>query len=237
MKSVAIIPARGGSKRIPRKNIKPFLDRPIISYVIQAATESGCFDDVMVSTDDEEIADVARTHGAEVPFMRSAVNSTDQAITLEAIREAIQSYRRIGREFDLLCCIYPTAVLTRPDSLRSGKARLIADPEAACVLPMVRYGYPIQRALYEKDGRIHMFQPEHCHTRSQDLEKSYHDAGQWYWIRTPAIAAPDFKILWTTSAPVIVDEMEVQDIDNESDWRMAELKYRLLKEKETLGSA
>ncbi|MEQ1748222.1 MAG: pseudaminic acid cytidylyltransferase [Prosthecobacter sp.] len=231
MKSIAIIPARGGSKRIPRKNIKPFLERPIISYVIQTALESGCFDVVMVSTDDEEIADIARTHGAEVPFMRSAENSTDQAITLYAIREAIEGYRKIGQEFDLLSCIYPTAVLTRPESLRDGKARLIDDPGVLCVLPMVRYSYPIQRAVYEKDGRIHMFQPEHCLTRSQDLVKSYHDAGQWYWIRTPAISAPDFKIIWTSSAPVIVDEMEVQDIDDESDWSMAELKYRLLNEK------
>ena len=127
MKSVAIIPARGGSKRIPRKNIKPFLDRPIISYVIQTAIESGCFDEVMVSTDDEEIAEIARQHGAEVPFMRSAENSTDQAITLYAIREAIESYRKIGKEFDLLSCIYPTAVLTRPESLRQGKEKLIAD--------------------------------------------------------------------------------------------------------------
>jgi pseudaminic acid cytidylyltransferase len=234
MKSVAIIPARGGSKRIPRKNIKPFLDRPIISYVIQTAIESGCFDEVMVSTDDEEIAEIARQHGAEVPFMRSAENSTDQAITLYAIREAIESYRKIGKEFDLLSCIYPTAVLTRPESLRQGKEKLIADPDALCVLPMVRYSYPIQRALFEKEGRIHMFQPEHCHTRSQDLEKSYHDAGQWYWIRTPAIAVPDFKIIWTSSAPIIVDGMEVQDIDDEADWSMAELKYRLLHEKNPL---
>ena len=227
MKSIAIIPARGGSKRIPRKNIRPFLGRPILDYTVQTALESGSFDEVMVSTDDAEIAEAARKAGAQVPFLRSAATSTDQSITLDVIREVIGNYRAAGREFDLFCCIYPTAVLTRPETLREGREKLLADPAAACVVPVVRFGYPIQRALYEQDGRIHMFQPEHCHTRSQDLVKSYHDAGQWYWIRTSALNDPQFKILWTSSAPLVVGEMDVQDIDNEEDWQMAELKYRL----------
>ncbi|MEI6713237.1 MAG: pseudaminic acid cytidylyltransferase [Verrucomicrobiota bacterium] len=227
MSAIAIIPARGGSKRIPRKNVKSFMGKPIIAYVIETALASGCFEEVMVSTDDEEIADISRSFGATIPFMRSADNSNDQAITLNVLKEVIGEYQKQQRVFEQLCCIYPTAVLSRAESLISGQTKLLSDPGAACAFPVVQYSYPIQRALYEANGRVHMFQPEHGNTRSQDLQKSYHDAGQWYWMRTAAIFEPGFTIIGPASMPVIVDEMEVQDIDNETDWRMAELKYGL----------
>ncbi|MGH8856251.1 MAG: pseudaminic acid cytidylyltransferase [Telluria sp.] len=230
MKAVAIIPARGGSKRIPRKNIRPFLGRPIISYVIEAGKQSGSFDEVMVSTDDEEIAGVARRCGAQVPFMRSARTADDQSVTLDVLREVIDCYRQIGRQFDILCCIYPTAALTQPRALSQGRQKLLADPGAACVLPIVRYSAPIQQALYEKDGRVHMFNPELVYARTQDLEPSYHDAGQWYWMRTSALDDPAFRILGSSSAPLMLNEMQVQDIDTEEDWVIAEAKYRLLRD-------
>lgn len=227
MKSIAIIPARGGSKRIPRKNIRPFLGVPILARVVRTALDSGCFDEVMVSTDDAEIAEIAANAGASVPFMRSAETSTDHAVTLDVLREVISGYRAQGTEFGTLCCIYPTAVLTRAESLREGKEKLLARPAPRCVLPVVPYGHPVQRALYEESGRIHMLQPEHCRTRSQDLVKCYHDAGQWYWMWSDALDDPAFQILGPGSAPVICGEMDVQDVDNEIDWELAELKYRL----------
>jgi pseudaminic acid cytidylyltransferase len=227
MSAIAIIPARGGSKRIPRKNIRQFMGKPVLAYVIETALASGCFTEVMVSTDDPEISDVARSFGASVPFMRSPANSDDQAITLNVLREVIGTYNSHGQQFELLCCLYPTAVLSRPESLVSGKAKLLSEPDAICAFPVVQYGHPIQRALYEKDGRVHMFHPEHCNTRSQDLQKCYHDAGQWYWIRSAALADPKFSIISPGATPIILDEMEVQDIDNETDWRMAELKFGL----------
>lgn len=227
MRSIAIIPARGGSKRIPRKNIRPFLGVPILSRVVGTAIESGCFDEVMVSTDDSEIAEIAASAGASVPFMRSAATSTDHAVTLDVLREVVAEYRSLGVEFATLCCIYPTAVLSRAESLRVGKQKLLAEPVPRCVLPVVPYGHPVQRALYEEGGRIHMLQPEHGQTRSQDLVKCYHDAGQWYWMWSDALDDPSFQILGPGSAPVICGEMEVQDVDNEADWELAELKYRL----------
>ncbi len=205
------------------------MGKPILAYVIEMALASGCFSEVMVSTDDPEIAELARTFGANVPFMRSPENSDDQAITLSVLREVIGSYQSQAQKFELLCCLYPTAVLSRPESLISGKKKLLSESGALCAFPVVQYGYPIQRALYEEDGRAYMFHPEHCNTRSQDLQKSYHDAGQWYWMRITALADPKFNIISSAAAPVIVDEMEVQDIDTPSDWRMAELKYKMFR--------
>lgn len=227
MSALIIIPARGGSKRIPRKNIRPFLGRPILAHVIQAALESGTSDTVMVSTDDPEIAGIAKEAGAEVPFMRSAENSNDYAVTLAVIREVIENYRNLGREFQYCCCLYATAVLTRPESLRQGKEQLLEEATLDGVLPVVRFDYPIQRAVWIDGQRILMFQPEHCLTRSQDLEPAYHDAGQWYWMRTSGLIRPDFQLLGPSCAPVVIDSCEVQDIDNEEDWKMAELKFQL----------
>lgn len=234
MTAVAIIPARGGSKRIPRKNIRTFHGEPIISYAIRAALESGEFAEVMVSTDDEEIADVARKCGAQVPFLRSAANSGDRATTLEVLVEVVDSYRRLGRDFETLCCLYPTAVLTAPAALRTGAARLQAENDAECVLPVVAYSYPIQRALFVRHGRLQMAQPDQAHVRTQDLEPTYHDAGQWYWIRVRALRDPGFRILGPASVPIVVASLVTQDIDTEEDWAMAELKFGLLQGKRSL---
>jgi pseudaminic acid cytidylyltransferase len=227
MNCIAIIPARGGSKRIPRKNIKPFLGKPILAYAIETARASGCFQEIMVSTEDAEIAEIAQQFGAAVPFLRSETTAHDTATTLEVLREVIAGYRSAQSAFDALCCIYPTAALTEPDSLRDGYAKLLADPSASCALPVVEYGTPIQRALFAEDGRIRLVQPEHCLTRSQDLPRSYHDAGQWYWMRTNALADPGFQILGPASVPIVVDAFSVQDIDTETDWRFAEMKFML----------
>ncbi len=234
MTAVAIIPARGGSKRIPRKNIRTFHAEPIISYAIRAALESGVFAEVMVSTDDEEIADVARERGAQVPFLRSAGSSGDRATTLDVLVEVLDSYRRLGREFDTLCCLYPTAVLTLPETLQAGAARLQAEPGAECVLPVVAYSYPIQRALLIRNGRLLMAQPDQAHARTQDLEPAYHDAGQWYWIRVNALSDPAFRILGPASVPIVVGSLVTQDIDTEEDWAMAEVKFELLQRQRLL---
>ncbi len=228
MTNLAIIPARGGSKRIPRKNIRSFHGQPVISHVIRTARDCGVFAEVMVSTEDEEIAGIARKHGASVPFMRSAATAGDKATTLDVLREVIASYREAGRTFDALCCIYPTAVLTRAATLRSGWELLQKHTDAECVLGVVPFGHPAQRALVLRHGKLQMLHPEHAHTRTQDLEPAYHDAGQWYWLRTAALRDPDFRILGPTAVPVVLGALDAQDIDTEQDWALAEAKFRLL---------
>ncbi|HSD68811.1 MAG TPA: pseudaminic acid cytidylyltransferase [Woeseiaceae bacterium] len=229
MTNLAIIPARGGSKRIPRKNIRPFHGQPVIAHVIRTALECGAFAEVMVSTEDEEIAGIAKKHGARVPFMRSATTAGDLATTVDVLREVIADYRKAGREFDTLCCIYPTAALTRTATLLSGQKLLQATADAACVLGVVPFEHPVQRALLIRNGKLQMLQPEHAHTRTQDLEATYHDAGQWYWIRTAALREPNFRILGPTARPLVLDALEAQDIDTEQDWALAEAKFQLLR--------
>jgi len=224
--SVAIITARGGSKRIPRKNIKDFLGRPIIAYSISAALESGCFAEVMVSTDDEEIAKLARLLGAKVPFMRSAENSNDFAGTAEVIREVILKYRSIGKAFDSLCCIYPTAPFITADRLLNAMT-ILKKTNADCVLPAVAFSYPIQRSLKIEDGRAVMFWPENYAKRSQDLVPAYHDSGQFYCMKVTSLLK-QMKLFAEHTVPIVVPESEVQDIDNEEDWKIAELKYRIM---------
>ena len=226
MSALCIIPARGGSKRIPRKNIRPFNGRPILTYAVDAARESGCFDEIMVSTDDEEIARIGHDAGAQVPFLRSPETSNDHAEFVTVLLEVIEKYRTAGRTFDYLCCIYPTAALTQAAAIRDGYSKLTAEPSLSCVLPVVAFGYPIQRAVHITNGRLQMFQPENYHARSQDLQKAYHDAGQWYWLRTEKLH-PKIQMLGQDTAGVVVSEADVQDIDNEDDWRMAELKYQM----------
>lgn len=226
-KSLAIITARGGSKRIPRKNIKPFLGDPIIAYSIRAALESGVFASVMVSTDDSEIADVARRFGAEVPFFRSPANSDDHSGTAEVLREVLLQYRSLGQEFEHFCCIYPTAPFVTATRLRQAMDLLQAR-DVDCVLPVVRYGYPVQRSLkIDSDGLTRMKWPENYQARSQDLEPVYHDAGQFYCLKTDALLA-QMKLFAERTLPLELSELEVQDIDNEVDWTLAELKYRLV---------
>jgi N-acylneuraminate cytidylyltransferase len=221
MYRLAIIPARGGSKRIPRKNIKDFLGKPIIAYSINAAQECGLFDEVMVSTDDAEIALVAQEHGAVVPFFRSNDNANDFATLADVVDEVKEQYSSINKSYNHICLILPTAPLLTIENIRKGFSILL-DKNADSVRPLVRYSYPIQRAVKMKDGLIEMFNPEHLNTRSQDLEPAFHDAGQFYWMKFNAGLRGNKKIGFEIS------EKTVQDIDTEEDWELAELKYQLV---------
>ncbi len=226
MSALAIILARSGSKRIPGKNLRPFLGHPVIHYPVKAALDSGCFDEVMVSTDDEQIAAAARAAGAVTPFKRSAENASDQATTTDALLEVIAQYRSAGREFEYICGMYASAPLITVDHLRAGWEIIRNDPAAQTVMPVIRYGYPVHRAFVIQQGRLQLMMPEHGFTRSQDLPVAYHDAGQWYWMRVA-----DFergrKVFADRCLPVELSELEVQDIDNEVDWKLAELKARI----------
>lgn len=225
MKNIAIIPARGGSKRIPRKNIKPFMGKPIIAYSIEAALQSGLFDEVMVSTDDEEIAEVARQYGAAIPFMRSAETSNDYSGTDDVILEVLKKYEEQGRVFDTVCCIYSTAPFVTSDRLIEAYSKLTGGIDS--VFTCVAYSYPVQRCLHIVDGRISMVYPEHIDSRSQDLEPIYHDAGQFYVAQTTSFIQE--KTFWgKNTAGLVLSELEVQDLDTLTDWALAEMKYELL---------
>jgi N-acylneuraminate cytidylyltransferase len=226
MSNVAIITARGGSKRIPRKNIRPFLGKPIIAYGIEAALMSGLFDDVMVSTDDAEIADVARQFGASVPFMRSAETADDYSSTIDVILEVVDAYERMGKTFQSLCCIYPTAPFVSTDLLAKTYSVLISKP-ADIVYPVQPFSFPIQRAFKLNDDLLTWAQPESFLLRSQDLEPMYHDAGQFYWFNVARLRQ-ERKLAGLTAGGVVIDEMHAHDIDTEADWKIAEFKYRLL---------
>lgn len=230
MKTAAIITARGGSKRIPRKNIKPFCGKPILAYSIEAALGSGVFDTVMVSTDDEEIAQIARQYGAEVPFFRSEQTANDFAATHQVVEEVLSEYEKRGIRFDAVCVIYPTAPFITAERLK-GAMELLAEKEADGILPVVRFSFPPQRAVIVADGYMQFKWPEHRLTRSQDLEPYYHDVGQFYCINTASFAVQKNMVMEKT-IPLILSELEIQDIDTEEDWKLAELKYRLLQEKE-----
>ena len=223
MKNIAIITARGGSKRIPRKNIKEFCGKPIIAYSIEAALQSGMFDEVMVSTDDEEIAAIAKAYGASVPFMRSEATSNDFATTKDVLLEVLTEYEKRGMSFDYLACIYPTAPFVTPEKLKNAVEAAIQG-NADAVYPIVRFGFPPQRAFVLRDGNVEYQYPEFMYTRSQDLEPLYHDCGQFYVFRADVYSG---KAVGTgIKRPVIMPEEEVQDIDNESDWNLAEIKYQ-----------
>lgn len=225
--AVAIITARGGSKRIPRKNIRDFQGQPIIAYSIAAARAARCFSEVMVSTDDPEIAEIALRYGALVPFMRSAQRSNDTATTAEVILEVLQEYRSRGQVFDFACCIYPTAPFVTAQKLDSSM-ELLRHPGTDAVVPVVRFGYPILRALKIEDDTLKMVWPENMNARSQDLPPAYHDAGQFYWLRVGAFEKHR-KLFPENTKPLVVSELEVQDIDTEADWKIAEIKYQLMK--------
>ncbi len=229
MKTLAMITARGGSKRIPRKNIKEFNGKPIIAYSIEAALKSGAFDEVMVSTDDEEIADIARKYGASVPFMRSEKTANDFATTVDVIDAVISEYHSLGKDFDLFACIYPTAPFITADKLKEAVDKLSAS-DADSLIPVVRFSYPPQRAMEIHDGRLVFRQPENLSKRSQDLEPHYHDAGQFYVVKTESFLE-NKGIMVGQILPMELSELEVQDIDNEVDWKLAEMKYKLLQDK------
>lgn len=230
-KSVAIITARGGSKRIPRKNIRDFCGKPIIAYSIEAALKSEVFDIVMVSTDDEEIADIARKYGAEVPFMRSEKTASDFATTADVIKEVLARYKEMGEEFEYACCIYPTAPFITPERLREAM-NLMKENNPVEVIPVVAFSFPPQRCfVINDDGYMGYKYKEFKNMRSQDLEKQYHDAGQFYVYNVDKYLELAGNIS-DGLMPIILSELEVQDIDNEEDWKVAEFKYKLLSESE-----
>ena len=226
MSNIAIITARGGSKRIPKKNIKNFCGKPIIAYSIEAALSAGIFDKVMVSTDSEEIASVARTYGAEVPFMRSEATSTDFATTSDVLLEVIGNYEERGCFFEFGCCLYPTAPFVNADILRKAYDTL-SSSTSKTLLPVVAFSFPPQRGVFIRDSKLVLSQPEYLNTRSQDLEKMYHDCGSFSMFRVNEFKH-EKKLITDNTVPFVMDEIMVQDIDNESDWKMAELKYNML---------
>lgn len=230
---LAMIPARGGSKRIPRKNIRAFAGKPMIAWSIEAALASGCFDRVVVSTDDDEIAAAAAAHGAEVPFRRPAALSDDHAGTVAVVAHAIAELLPADEPGDVVCCIYATAPFVSVDDLRRG-AELLEAASCDYVLPVARYPYPIQRALrLAEDGRVTMFDPDRYGTRSQDLEPAWHDAGQFYWGRAAAWRAQR-PILAPGSVAIPLPAHRVQDIDTPEDWTRAEWMFRTI---QAMGAA
>ncbi len=231
--NIAIIPARGGSKRIPKKNIKSFLGKPIIEYSINTALASKLFDRVIVSTDDEEIAELAKAAGADVPFMRSNANSNDFASTSEVLIEVLNRLGQLGLTYPYFCCIYPTAPFISPEKLKKGY-EMLTQANYDSVFPVCQFSYPIHRALeLEAGGKVKMIWPENQNKRSQDLTPAYHDAGQFYWANTEIILSKR-KLFTDNSASLIFSDLEVQDIDNETDWILAEMKYRIMTSKNDL---
>ena len=224
MASVAIITARGGSKRIPKKNIKDFCGKPIIAYSIEAAINSKEFDEVMVSTDSEEIKNVAEKYGAVVPFLRSEATSNDFATTADVIEEVLTTYNRKGKQFGIFACIYPTAPFVTGEKLRAAM-QLINGANA--VISVVRFSFPPQRAFVVRDGNVAYQYPQYERTRSQDLEPIYHDCGQFYICNSKMFLQMHSLILPKTKPYILPDE-EVQDIDTMSDWEIAEAKYTVL---------
>lgn len=228
-RAVAIITARGGSKRIPHKNIRVFCGKPIIEYSIEAAKKSNLFEEVMVSTDDEEIADIARRAGAEIPFLRSADTAGDYATTAEVLREVLEHYEAIGKWFDYGCCIYPTAPFVTAEKLSRAMQELKAS-QRDCVMPIVAFSFPPLRGMTFTDGALHYKWEQYATSRSQDLEELYHDCGQFYAFRVEQLLKTG-KLVTENTGGILVSELEMQDIDNETDWKLAEMKYRLLMEK------
>ena len=225
---LAIITARGGSKRIPKKNIREFCGKPILAYSIEAALESGLFDHVMVSTDSEEIAEIARKYGAEVPFFRSEMTSGDFATTNDVLAEVLEEHEKRGMHFDVACCIYPTAPFVTAEKLKTAVAQLESS-DADTLIPVVSFSYPPQRAMVVENERLVFKYPEYLDSRSQDLQSHYHDVGQFYVFRTERFAI-NKKLMVGDILPFIVSELEVQDIDNLTDWKIAEMKNRLMTE-------
>jgi pseudaminic acid cytidylyltransferase len=224
---LGVIPARGGSKRIPRKNIRPFCGRPMIAWTIQAAQESGCFDRLLVSTDDPEVADIARSHGADVPFVRPADLADDHTATIPVIAHAIRWQMNNQAMPKEVCCLYATAPFMQSADIRRALT-LLTEGDSDYVFPVTAYSFPVQRAVRLIPGdRVQMAHPEHYQTRSQDLETQYHDVGQFYWGKAKAWLdlVPMFS---TASRAIVLPAHRVQDIDTLDDWRRAEIIFRML---------
>lgn len=224
---VAVIPARGGSKRIPRKNIRPFEGKPIIAYSIEAALATGLFDRIIVSTDDAEIAQVAEAHGAEVPFFRPVKIADDMTGTAPVVKHAVEQLQIQGGDIAFACCIYATAPFVQPGDLIAGYNALTAAPHKAFAFSVTSFAFPVQRALAIRDGGLAPIHPEYSEARSQDLEEAYHDAGQFYWGRSKdwLVETPLFS---HASIPIVLPRHRVQDIDTLEDWTRAEHMFRAL---------
>lgn len=222
MKNLAIITARGGSKRIPRKNIKKFMGKPMIAYAIDACIKSYIFDEIMVSTDDDEIANIAKNLGAKVPFMRSIKNSDDYATTNDVLIEVVDKYRSLGKNPSVICCVYPCVPFLDGDILRDAYDKFISSG-ADGLTPVVKFSFPIQRAFRIVDGFLRYNEPQNALKRSQDLEPMYHDAGMFYFHKTSNINSDNV-------VPYIIDESLAQDIDTMEDWKMAQIKFKVKNE-------
>lgn len=224
----AIITARGGSKRVPGKNIRDFCGKPIIAYSIEVALESGMFEEVMVSTDSYEIAEIAKMYGAAIPFMRSERTSNDYADTTDVLNEVIKMYKEHGVTFQEFCCIYPTAPFITADKLRESY-QLLQDDNVFNVIPMVKFSFPPQRGMILREDKfIEPVDLRGINSRSQDLPPIYHDCGQFYWMKTEKYIGNN-DILNNHTRPYFVSELEVQDIDREEDWKLAEIKFKYMK--------
>lgn len=231
-KALAVITARGGSKRIPGKNIKSFCGKPIIEYSIKTALDSNLFDDVIISTDDITIAEIAIAAGATLPFLRSRENSNDFAGTADVLCEVIDSFKQLDIEYSVACCIYPTAPFITVELLKNG-LELFAKGKYDVVFPSVKYSYPIQRAINIDTGsnnKVSMLWPDNYSKRSQDLHPVYHDTGQFYWF-CPSTMLAKRRLFTENTGSLIINELMVQDIDTIEDWEIAEIKYRILNER------
>ncbi len=226
MKRLAIIPARGGSKRIPRKNIKDFCGKPILAYSIEAALQTKMFDEVMVSTDDEEIAKIGEKYGAKIPFLRSPETASDYATTKDVLLEVLGKYKDMGKIFETMFCIYPSTPFVSSISLINAINEM-EDSDCSEIFPVVPFSYPPQRSYIVENGFLKTKYPEFALSRSQDLEKLYHDAGQFYGYNTSDYLLNN-GVIKEKIKPIILSELEVQDIDNETDWIIAEMKYKML---------
>lgn len=227
MNTIAIITARGGSKRIPRKNIKEFMGKPMITYAIGAALKSNVFDEVMVSTDDFEIAEIAKKNGAKVPFMRSEKTANDMAMTYDVLEEVIDEYQKIGRNFDNLACIYPCVPFLKSETLQNAY-QIFINSNCDTLVPVVKFSFPIQRAFrIDENNFLQYREPENMLKRSQDLEPMFHDVGMFYFCKIEEMKR-NKKLIGNKAAYIEMDEMQIQDIDNVSDWKMAEMKYRIM---------
>jgi pseudaminic acid cytidylyltransferase len=227
MRILAIIPARGGSKRIPGKNIKNFAGKPIIAYSIESAKLCEQFTEIMVSTDDKEIEQVSKMYGATVPFYRTEKTSDDYSTLADVIEEVLTKYLSMSLHFDYCCCILPTAPFITPIRILEG-FQLIKNKNFDSVFPVVRFSYPIQRALKIENDSLSMIWPENINSRSQDLMPAYHDSGQFYWLKVDKFLETR-KIFAPNSGAIILSDLEVQDIDTDEDWKIAEMKYKLIK--------
>ena len=226
MKRIAIIPARGGSKRIPRKNIKDFLGKPVIAYAIELATKSNLFDRVMVSTEDEEIKEIAQRYGAEVPYLRNKINATDVASTFNVLEEVINWYKDQGKEFDYGCCIYPISPLLKVTSLKLGFDKL-KKGNYDSVIPIATFSHPIQRALFtDKEEKVKIKDQNSFKQNTQSLLPYYHDTGQFYWFNS-ANCLLKKKLLTDNTTSIILPHDQFQDVDNIEDWKILEIKYKI----------